>query len=309
MPRTAPGQARSLRFSMRWKARLIRDEGETARDGEAELRASDGLSGAGLGGVGMGGAVPGATGHGFGGGSGAGIGLGSGLGSGGFGLTGPGTRPGTQPGTQQGTQQGTKQGTPQMAAGPSEGEAKGDAGANGRAGGGKAGSGGHAEGGGGRASESPGEDPKSGPESVDPAQPSDADGVPEDMATLVLDNPVLGANPASGLGAQGPGAAGPDARMMPNYATDESSDAAIMLRVAAGDESGFNVPGGEVPPGDDSFPFPDGAQPGGCRRAGAGGVPAGLPLAGELPGRGQVHDVALPDCDQPGGESRAGHEA
>ncbi len=59
------------------------------------------------------------------------------------------------------------------------------------------------------------------------------------MATLVLDNPVLGANPASGLGAQGPGAAGPDARMMPNYATDESSDAAIMLRVAAGDESGF----------------------------------------------------------------------
>ena len=33
---------------------------------------------------------------------------------------------------------------------------------------------------------------KSSRESVDRAQPSPEDGVPEDMATLVLDNPALG---------------------------------------------------------------------------------------------------------------------
>ncbi len=64
------------------------------------------------------------------------------------------------------------------------------------------------------------------------AQPSDEDGVPEDMATLVLDNPARGTSMASR----------PDLMPDPhiNYAEDESSDAAIMLRVAAGDESGFN---------------------------------------------------------------------
>jgi RNA polymerase sigma-70 factor (ECF subfamily) len=71
----------------------------------------------------------------------------------------------------------------------------------------------------------------SDPESVDPAQPSDEDGVPEDMATLVLDNSVLGAGAAqrpdleAGVGGQA--------------ALDPASDAAIMLRVAHGDESGF----------------------------------------------------------------------
>jgi len=61
-------------------------------------------------------------------------------------------------------------------------------------------------------------------------QPSEGDGVSEDMATLVLDNPALGSGPASR----------PDAHRGLNHAADESSDAAIMLRVAAGDESGFN---------------------------------------------------------------------
>jgi RNA polymerase sigma-70 factor (ECF subfamily) len=65
-------------------------------------------------------------------------------------------------------------------------------------------------------------------ETKDSAQPSGGDGVPEDMATLVLDKPALGA-PSR-----------PDARTVPNYGADESSDAAIMLRVAAGDEAGFN---------------------------------------------------------------------
>jgi RNA polymerase sigma-70 factor (ECF subfamily) len=64
------------------------------------------------------------------------------------------------------------------------------------------------------------------------AQPSGKDGVPEDMATLVLDNPALGTSTALR----------PDSMPNPhvNYAEDESSDAAVMLRVAAGDEAGFN---------------------------------------------------------------------
>ena len=69
------------------------------------------------------------------------------------------------------------------------------------------------------------------PESEEFAQPSGEDGVPEDMATLVLDNPALGhgarLNPS-------------DPQKPINYAMDESSDAAVMLRVAAGDEAGFN---------------------------------------------------------------------
>ncbi len=50
------------------------------------------------------------------------------------------------------------------------------------------------------------------------------------MATLVLDNPALGSGPASR----------PEAHRGVNHAVDESSDAAIMLRVAAGDEAGLN---------------------------------------------------------------------
>jgi RNA polymerase sigma-70 factor, ECF subfamily len=73
--------------------------------------------------------------------------------------------------------------------------------------------------------------PDSVTESADSAQPSTGDRVPEDMATMVLDNPALG---AATQGAQ------QNARVMPNYGADESSDAAIMLRVAAGDDSGFN---------------------------------------------------------------------
>ena len=71
-------------------------------------------------------------------------------------------------------------------------------------------------------------------ESAPTAQPSGTDGVPEDMATLVLDNSALGVGPASR----------PDARPDPeaglNAGLDPSNDAAIMLRVAAGDEASFN---------------------------------------------------------------------
>jgi len=62
------------------------------------------------------------------------------------------------------------------------------------------------------------------------AQPSGPDGVPEDMATLVLDNPVLGAGPVTK----------PEGRQGMAAGLDPSSDAAIMLRAAAGDEAGFN---------------------------------------------------------------------
>jgi len=72
------------------------------------------------------------------------------------------------------------------------------------------------------------ESDKSEPETSDPAQPSTGDRVPEDMATLVLDNPALGKAMATAP------------RAVPNYGADESSDAAVMLRVAAGDEAGFN---------------------------------------------------------------------
>jgi len=74
-------------------------------------------------------------------------------------------------------------------------------------------------------------DPNSDPETQDAAQPSDQDGVPEDMATLVLDNSVLGAGAPSRPDLEA-GAGG-------QAALDPASDAAIMLRVAQGDESGF----------------------------------------------------------------------
>jgi RNA polymerase sigma-70 factor, ECF subfamily len=71
-------------------------------------------------------------------------------------------------------------------------------------------------------------------ETSEQPQPSDGDGVPEDMATLVLDNPALGGAAGSLAGSTS------DPRRGLNYAEDESSDAAVMLRVAAGDESAFN---------------------------------------------------------------------
>jgi len=54
------------------------------------------------------------------------------------------------------------------------------------------------------------------------------------MATLVLDNSALG------VGGAGTGPARLDADPGANAALDPASDAAIMLRVAAGDEAGFN---------------------------------------------------------------------
>jgi RNA polymerase sigma-70 factor (ECF subfamily) len=75
-------------------------------------------------------------------------------------------------------------------------------------------------------------------------QPSEDPGVPEDMATLVLNNPAMGSGP--GLRPEpdlnavpSPALSSPDTQVG-QAAIDPASDAAIMLRVAAGDESGFN---------------------------------------------------------------------
>ncbi|HEX4031530.1 MAG TPA: sigma-70 family RNA polymerase sigma factor [Terracidiphilus sp.] len=72
----------------------------------------------------------------------------------------------------------------------------------------------------------------SNPETAYPAQPSGPDGVPEDMATMVLHNPAMGAASAQLAGGVRTAGERPD--------LDPSSDAAVMLRVAAGDEAGFN---------------------------------------------------------------------
>ena len=82
----------------------------------------------------------------------------------------------------------------------------------------------------------PAEDPNSAQENPSTPQPSGDDGVPEDMATLVLDKAALGQGQV----------VRPDPeteRLAVDRhfaAADPASDAAIMLRVAAGDESGFN---------------------------------------------------------------------
>ena len=82
--------------------------------------------------------------------------------------------------------------------------------------------------------EQPDADAETASQPGDKPQPSPPNGVTEDMATLSL-NPVLGASQAKGSVA-GPNMGshtGPEG-------LDPASDAAIMLRVATGDESGFN---------------------------------------------------------------------
>jgi RNA polymerase sigma-70 factor (ECF subfamily) len=83
------------------------------------------------------------------------------------------------------------------------------------------------------------EEPDSGldaeSEVVEEAQQNEGSGVEEDMATLVLDNAALGVRPGM-IPGTGPGG-NPELHAA---AADPNSDAAIMLRVAAGDEAGFN---------------------------------------------------------------------
>jgi len=62
------------------------------------------------------------------------------------------------------------------------------------------------------------------------------------MATLVLDNSAIGLSPASQRGAgEGSRAGGAwDATNAAGHAVDQASDAAVMLKAAAGDESAYN---------------------------------------------------------------------
>jgi RNA polymerase sigma-70 factor, ECF subfamily len=93
------------------------------------------------------------------------------------------------------------------------------------------------------------EDPENGSEEGNPgeetaygAELSGPDGVPEDMATMVLNGPPLGGGSAIQPGAGSalrPGAT-PEERAALREELDPKSDAAIMLRVAEGDEAGFN---------------------------------------------------------------------
>ncbi len=67
------------------------------------------------------------------------------------------------------------------------------------------------------------------------AQPSAPGGVEEDMATLVLDNSSLGTAPAGWL----------DGRKNVAASLERDSDAAVMMRAAAGDEAAFNYLAGK----------------------------------------------------------------
>ncbi len=80
----------------------------------------------------------------------------------------------------------------------------------------------------------PGSAPEASSESARKPQPSDSNGVPEDMATMVLNGPGFGA----GSGLNPDAVRKPVAGVRPEL--DPSSDAAVMLRVAEGDEAGFN---------------------------------------------------------------------
>jgi RNA polymerase sigma-70 factor (ECF subfamily) len=96
------------------------------------------------------------------------------------------------------------------------------------------GSGGGSEAGPGTGSGEPEDDEQSVTESGQKPQHPEGDGVEEGMATLVLDSPGLGRNPA------GYPEGRPEPLVAGSAATDPASDAAVMLRVAAGDEAGFN---------------------------------------------------------------------
>src|ERR1700722_1160099 len=88
----------------------------------------------------------------------------------------------------------------------------------------------------------PSEDGNPGEETAYGAELSGPDGVPEDMATMVLNGPPLGGGSAIQPGAGSalrPGAT-PEERAALREELDPKSDAAIMLRVAEGDEAGFN---------------------------------------------------------------------
>ena len=81
---------------------------------------------------------------------------------------------------------------------------------------------------------------KSGDQENEKTQPSQLNGVEEDMASLALDNSALGTDVVSAGVAARAAAARAAALAETGDGPDELSDAAIMLRAAAGDDSCFN---------------------------------------------------------------------
>jgi RNA polymerase sigma-70 factor, ECF subfamily len=191
---------------MRWRARSIRHAANVPPDGEAALRPVPVLGGMGLGAVEL---------------AAAGLG-GDAMAKSGLSKTGL-SKPGLD------TPGAGKSGLGMKGSAPVSGQVSAHLSA--RSGGSKSGSGpgilanGSAKG---------NSNAESGQERAQTPQPSGTDGVPEDMATLVLDNSALGAGTAKRPDAR------PDPETELNAGLDPTSDAAIMLRVAAGDEASFN---------------------------------------------------------------------
>ena len=79
---------------------------------------------------------------------------------------------------------------------------------------------------------------ESAAESSASAQPSAQNRVPEDMASLVMDNPGLNSGRNAGLGLSA--STQPAHNYAAGAAVVEQTDAEIMLAVAAGDEAGYN---------------------------------------------------------------------
>jgi RNA polymerase sigma-70 factor (ECF subfamily) len=81
---------------------------------------------------------------------------------------------------------------------------------------------------------------KTSRERADSAQPLAGNGVPEDMASLVMNNPGLNAGLNSGLMQGRKASAAANVRTDSGMADGQKTDAEIMLAVAAGDEAGYN---------------------------------------------------------------------
>jgi len=80
---------------------------------------------------------------------------------------------------------------------------------------------------------------ENGREEVDSAQPSAKNGVPEDMASLVIDNPGVSSGLNVGRGQGGYRGSVTETARAAEAAGGEKTDAEIMLAVAAGDEAGY----------------------------------------------------------------------
>jgi RNA polymerase sigma-70 factor (ECF subfamily) len=81
---------------------------------------------------------------------------------------------------------------------------------------------------------------KSVRETAHSAQPSPANGVPEDMASLVINNPGLNSGRNAGMGLAAGSQPAPNYGREPASSGVEHTDAEVMLAVAAGDEAGYN---------------------------------------------------------------------